>query len=106
MTAAAAVAFHMLLRQKVLSLREQIVQVAAANGARNIRLFGSAARGADNEQSDVDLLVSLEPGRTLMDLARIEIGLEALLGRSVDVVPESGLREPIRSRVLRQAVNV
>ena len=93
----------MLLREKVFSLREQIVQVTAANGARNIRLFGSAASGADNAGSDVDLLVSLEPGRTLMDLARIEIGLEALLGRSVDVVPESGLREPFRSKVLRQA---
>ena len=67
-------------------------------------MFGSVARGEERPDSDVDLLVTLEPGRTLLDLARLE--LEALLGRPVDVVTADGLREPVRSAALRDAVPV
>lgn len=87
-------------------LRREILQAAEANGARRVRLFGSAARGEESGTSDVDLLVALEPGRTLLDLARLEAHLERLLERTVDVIPESGLREPFRSTVLRDAVDV
>ena len=76
------------------------------SGARDIRVFGSVARGDEREGSDVDFLVALEPGRTLLDLARLELRLERLLGRRVDVVTEAGLREPIRSAALREAVPV
>lgn len=76
------------------------------HGARDVRVFGSAARGEEADGSDVDFLVSLEPGRTLLDLARLELRLEALLGRRVDVVTESGLRDPVRSAALRDAVRV
>jgi len=87
-------------------MRSAIVQAAAANGARNVRVFGSVARGDDRPDSDVDFLVTLEPGRTLLDLARLEQRLEALLGRRVDVVTESGLRESIRTAAFREAVPV
>ena len=96
----------MTVREQVRLLRHEILQAAAANGACRIRLFGSAARGHETGASDVDLLVALEPGRTLLDLARLEARLERLLSRRVDVVPESGLREPFRSAVLRDAVDV
>lgn len=96
----------MTVREQVRILRQEILQAAEASGARRIRLFGSAARGQESGVSDVDLLVSLDPGRTLLDLARLEARLEQLLHRSVDVVPESGLREPFRSTVLRDAVDV
>ena len=96
----------MTVREQVRKLRREILQAAEASGARRVRLFGSAARGQESGQSDVDLLVALDPGRTLLDLARLESRLERLLNRTVDVVPESGLREPFRSTVLRDAVDV
>lgn len=96
----------MTVREEVGNIREEILRVAAAHGARRVRLFGSAARGEESPQSDVDLLVTMVPGRTLLDLARLEERLERLLRRRVDVVPEAGLREPFRAAVLRDAVDV
>ena len=96
----------MRLRDQISDLSETIRTAAAAHGARDVRLFGSVARGEEATVSDVDFLVSLEPGRTLLDLARLELQLEALLGRRVDVVTEGGLREPIRSTALRESVRV
>jgi predicted nucleotidyltransferase len=96
----------MKLRERLTELGSVIRATAAARGARDVRLFGSVARGEESERSDVDLLVTLEPGRTLLDLARLEIELERLLGRHVDVVTEAGLREPLRSTALREAVGV
>jgi predicted nucleotidyltransferase len=84
-------------------LRPQILAAAAANGADNVRMFGSVARGEEAPQSDVDFLVQLRPGRSLM---RLELELEALLGRRVDVLTEESLEEPIRRTVLRQAICV
>jgi len=86
----------MLIRDSLAELRPQILAAAAACGARELRLFGSAARGEEG----------LEPGRTLLDLARLETRLEQLLARRVDVVTEESLREPIRSTALREAVLV
>jgi hypothetical protein len=96
----------MTLRDRIRDLRESIRATAAAHGARDVRLFGSVGRDEDAETSDIDFLVSLEPDRTLLDLARLELQLEALLGRRVDVVTEAGLREPIRTAALREAVRV
>lgn len=83
-----------------------ILDAAARSGVREIRVFGSVARGEEVEDSDIDFLVSLDPGRTLLDLARLEIRLEQLLGRRVEVVTEAALREPIRNAALREAIHV
>lgn len=83
--------------------RDEILRIAARYGARNLRVFGSTARGEDDAQSDVDILVDLEPGRSLFDLGGLLMDLEELLGCRVDVVTESGLRPRIRERVLREA---
>src|SRR5260370_40836142 len=84
--------------------REDILQTARKYGAYNVRVFGSVARGEADEKSDIDLLVDLEKGRSLLDLAGLLVDLEDLLGCKVDVVPEDSLRERIRERVLKEAV--
>jgi predicted nucleotidyltransferase len=84
--------------------REDILRIAARHGASNVRVFGSLARGDARADSDVDLLVSLEKGRSLFDLGALLEDLRMLLGRDVDVVTEKGLRARIRDRVLREAV--
>jgi predicted nucleotidyltransferase len=84
--------------------REEILRIAAQHGARNVRIFGSVARGEAKLDSDVDVLVDLEPGRSLLDLGGLLMDLRDLLGCNVDVVTEKGLRERIRDRVLREAV--
>jgi predicted nucleotidyltransferase len=84
--------------------REDILQTAQKYGAYNVRVFGSVARGEADEQSDIDLLVDMEKGRSLLDLAGLLVDLEDLLGCKVDVVTAKGLRERIRERVLKEAV--
>jgi hypothetical protein len=96
----------MRFRDSLPDLREAIAAAATACGASSVRLFGSAARGEERPDSDVDFVVRLEPGRTLLDLVRLETRLEDLLGRPVDVVTEASLAEPMKSRVLAEAVRV
>ena len=89
-----------LLREK----REEILRLCAKYGARNVRVFGSIARGTEDEQSDIDLIVEFEPGRSLLDHAGLWLELQELLGCKVDVVSERGIKARIRERVLREAV--
>ena len=84
--------------------RERVLETAARYGAYNVRLFGSVARGEATEGSDIDLLVSMQPGRSLMDLGGLLYELQNLLGVEVDIVTEKGLRERICERVLREAI--
>ncbi len=84
--------------------RADILRLAAKHGAKNVRVFGSVARGDADEQSDLDFLVEMEPGRSLFDLGGLQYDLEALLGCHVDVATERGLKPRIRERVLREAV--
>jgi uncharacterized protein len=92
--------FSELLKDK----REAILQIAAKHGARNVRVFGSVARGEADDQSDIDFLVDMEPGRSLLDLGGLLVDLQDLLGQNVDVVTERGLKPRIRERVLHEAV--
>jgi uncharacterized protein len=84
--------------------RQEILRLAAAHGAHNVRVFGSVARGVADEASDIDFLVDMEPGRSLLDLGGLLEDLQRLIGRRVDVVTERGLRRRIRERVLRETV--
>jgi len=84
--------------------REEILRICAKYGARNVRVFGSTARGEADGMSDIDLLVELEPGRSLFDLGGLQYELERVVGCRVDVVTERGLKERIRLRVLKEAV--
>jgi predicted nucleotidyltransferase len=82
---------------------EDILRIAAQHGAHNVRVFGSMARGEARPDSDVDLLVEMEAGRSLLDLGGLLMDLQALLGCEVDVVTDKGLRDRIRVRVLQEA---
>jgi predicted nucleotidyltransferase len=84
--------------------RSEILRLATSRGARSVRVFGSVARGEAGPESDIDLLVELEPGRSLLDLSNLLLDLQDLLGCKVDVVTEKGLHSLIRDRVLREAV--
>lgn len=86
--------------------RENILQTAAKYGAYNVRIFGSVARGEADSDSDVDFLVEMEPGRSLLDLGGLLMDLQELLGCNVDLVTEKGLRERIRERVLKEAISL
>ena len=80
------------------------MQIAAKNGARTVRVFGSVARARQMRQAILDLPVEMEPGRSLLDPGGLLMELQDLLGCRVDVVTEKGLRERIRERVLKEAV--
>jgi predicted nucleotidyltransferase len=94
----------MTLQELRTTKRDEILRIAARRGARNIRVFGSVARGENDARSDIDFLVDLEPDRSLFDLSGLLLDLEAALHTEVDVVTERGLRTRIRERVLREAV--
>jgi predicted nucleotidyltransferase len=83
--------------------REKILELAARHGASNVRVFGSFARGEGTESSDLDLLVTLEEKRSLLDLVGLKQDIEDLLHRSVDVVTEPALSPYIRKQVLAEA---
>jgi uncharacterized protein len=103
-TAISAKVLAMLNLKEVRQRREEIVRLAEKYHASNVRVFGSVARGVENPDSDIDILINTEPGCTLFDLGGLLANLEDLLGGRVDLVAEDGLKESIRSSVLREAV--
>ena len=84
--------------------REEIIRVAAKHGASNLRVFGSVARGEAGPESDVDLLIDLEPDRSLLDLIGLMRELEEVLGRRVDAVTAKSLHWYIKDQVIQEAV--
>jgi predicted nucleotidyltransferase len=86
--------------------REEIIQIAKRHGAKDIRVFGSVARGESTPDSDVDFLVEFENGRSLFDLGGFIADAEDLLQCRVDVVSERGLRSRFRDRVMQEAVSL
>ena len=86
------------------SHREAIEALARKHGALRLRLFGSVVRGETRAGSDLDVLVTMAPDRSLIDQIGLKQDLEALLGRTVDLVSESALHPGLRDRVLAEAV--
>lgn len=83
--------------------RADILAAAARYGATRVRVFGSVARGEDGPDSDVDFLVTMEDGRSLLDMIGFALDVEELLGRKVDVLSEGGIHPRIRGSVLSEA---
>ena len=88
------------LRQR----RRALLEAAARRRAHNLRVFGSTARGDDGPTSDIDLLVDLDEGVSLVELVGLRRELGELLGAPVDVVPAASLKPRLREHVLREAV--
>ena len=86
--------------------RSDILELAARHGATNVRLFGSVARNEAGPESDLDVLVDLQSGRSLFDLGGLLMDLQDLLGCQVHLVTEGALHWYIRDRVLNEAVSL
>ena len=94
----------MITMETLKARRAEILRLAERWGARNVRVFGSVARGQTTAQSDVDFLVEFAPDRSLLDHGGLLMDLEALLGVHVDVVSERAMRARFRERVLKDSV--
>jgi len=94
----------MTLRELLKARGEEILAVCAKYGACNVRVFGSVARSEADEQSDIDLIVDFEPGRSLFDHAGLWLELQELVGVEVDVVSSRGIKPRIREQVMREAI--
>lgn len=86
--------------------RIEILRCASEHGARNVRVFGSIARGEARPNSDIDLLVEMEPGRSLLDLVGLWQDLEDLLGSHVDVLSDGGISPHLRERIYADAITL
>ena len=83
--------------------RAEIIRIANQHGAHNIRIFGSVQKEIDRPDSDIDFLVDLERGRSLLDLGGMVFDLQQLLGRKIDVVTEKGLHWYLKETILHEA---
>jgi hypothetical protein len=92
------------LGQRVRRCRNELIAAAADHGVRNLRVFGSVARGQDRPDSDVDLLVDLPSELGLLGLGRVQDALEAILDAKVDLVPAADLKPDVRARVEAELV--
>jgi len=86
------------------SHRDELIALARRRGVTAIRVFGSMSRGDADEDSDVDLLVTLSPGTSALALGGLLMDAKELLGRRVDVVTEASLHPALRERILADAV--
>jgi len=88
-----------LLRQK----RQTILKLASKYGVKNLRVFGSVARGEATNKSDLDLLADIDDDRSLLDVVGLEQDLEELLGRKVDLLTEGGVSPYLKDRIYKEA---
>ncbi|MBI2027629.1 MAG: nucleotidyltransferase family protein [Deltaproteobacteria bacterium] len=90
--------------EELLKRKKQILDIAKKRGAKNVRVFGSVVRNEAGNKSDVDILVDLEPGRTLFDLGGLLMDLQELLKCPVDIVTSKRLKKDIKEEVLNEAI--
>lgn len=99
-----AVPSNLPINQVISQNRELILRVAHAHGARDVWVFGSYSQGTETRGSDIDILVTLEPQRSILDLIAIKQDLEDALGIEVDVVTADSLSPYIREQVLKETM--
>ena len=84
--------------------RDKLFAIAKNRGAYNIRVFGSVSREEEEEESDIDFLVSMEQGRSLLDMVGLQQDLTSFLRRDVDVISDDGLNKYLRDRIINEAM--
>lgn len=89
--------------QALASKRDHVLALAAAQGARGVRVFGSVAKGLDDEGSDLDLLVDLPRGTSLLRIVGLQLDIEDALGVKVDLYTEAALHPDLKDRILAEA---
>lgn len=92
------------LRELVEAHRDEIKGIVARHHGRSVAVFGSVARGDETPNSDIDLLVELEPGTRPFAILTLGAELEEALGVKVDVGTPDSLRERLRDEVLAEAI--
>ncbi len=94
----------MITKEAIQGKREAILEIARRYGAHDVRIFGSVARGDATENSDLDIIVRFDPGRSLLDHGGLLMDLRELLGVKVDVIDEDGMRERFRRHAMKEAI--
>jgi predicted nucleotidyltransferase len=94
------------IREQVLAKADLIRSLAKAHGAISIELFGSGARGQDRRDSDIDLMVELQPGRSLLDLIGLSDDLAAALGRKVEAVSKRAMKPRVLAQARKEALRI
>jgi predicted nucleotidyltransferase len=92
------------LTQRLEARRDDVIAAIERYGGRNVRVFGSLARGDGTPESDLDLLVDLPPQTGILTLGRIARDVEAIMGLETEVVPTASLRAAVRDHVLAEAI--
>lgn len=92
--------------EQLKKFKSQIIELAEANKALNIRVFGSVSREQANEDSDIDFVIDVGEGQNLIDFIKLKQELEDLLGHEVDLAPSTGLREGMRESILKDAIPI
>lgn len=92
------------LAQRLRKQAPEVRRIIAEAGGSDVRVFGSVALGSDTEQSDIDLLFTMDTPLSLMQLSVLSDRIGALLGASVDLVPDTAISPPLRDRILAEAV--
>ena len=94
----------MVTHNDIIAHRDEILAIARSHGAHNVRIFGSVARGDQGEDSDLDLIVRFDAGRSLFDQGALLMDLQDLLGVKVDIISERGMRPAFREHVMKEAI--
>ena len=90
--------------EDLLKHKKEILKLAKKHGAKNVRVFGSVVVGTTNKNSDIDILVDIEPGTSLLDLGGLFMDLQELLKCPVDIAIARSLKPRIKDQILKQAV--
>ena len=93
----------MLTLESIREKRNEIKKITSQYGAHHIRIFGSIANHVSSADSDVDFLIDLDKGRSLLDLGGLQMDLQKLLGCKVDLVTEKGLHWYLKDKILKEA---